>query len=762
MRKWLLGIGFTLIFPCWAQKVGLVLSGGGARGFAHIGVLKALEEYQIPVDYIGGTSAGALIGAFYAAGYSPEEMEKIALENCEKWLAPGLTLHEDRYFFSAPTDITFFQLPISLKKGLKVKPTALYSDFEINFGLSRFLALPSLAARNHFDSLMIPYFCVGADIFNKQKILFRNGSLPFAVRASISIPMIFFPPSNEHYRYIMDGGIYDNFPVQPMLNEYDPDFLIGVHVGSPPTKREEFEEEKLFLSILLRHLSDQGRWQKLPPNSIYIAPYLGDLDILDFDPKKIKFAIEQGYNATVGCISDIQRSISRRRDSLDILQLRHSFRKKNPPLRVKEVQIFGVQPAEARYLKKISGFVTKKKLTDWNSLYERYYKLKKYGNLESIFFELYAISDSTQGIKLFLEKKPPLSLGIGGTFFSPIDHQLQLTIRYKGLSNYGFIAEGMLERGSFENLLSLSFFYRFPIPHVIQWYFTGKAYEQNYLRPLPLDAPFSALNKANLLQSNLILETGLLSALGLRSQWSLHSALVRTQISFPPDFSNPDSLLRNYIFGSKVGATIHFNNLDYRQYPLEGRAFYLGLSYIQGKEYYQPPVSKLPILLNPVQGVYFSFRYDEYGLQFRPFILGFALRVGYSSIPNLKEEKATRLISPRFVPFQALTPIYLPHFFSKAYVGGVASPVILLSKQSQIRLGFYTYLDFSQVDLFKSNFQSLLTQSVKSYLGGCVGYVYKTSLFPIGAFLYYHPQTENPLQFILHLGFMLFQKHPWE
>jgi hypothetical protein len=464
----------------------------------------------------------------------------------------------------------------------------------------------------------------------------------------------------------------------------------------------------------------------------------------------------------VACIQDLQQAISRRQDSLDRAMQRESFKKKIPPLNVNEVHIFGVSPSETRYLKRISGFATRKAITDWERFYQRYYKLKKYGNFESIFFEFYATSDSTQGVKLFLEKKPPLLLGIGGTFFSPIDHQLQLYFRYTGLSARGFVFDGILERGSFENRFAFALKYRFPISNVLQWHFLGDTYEQNFLRSLPLNASFYSLNKANLLLSNLQLETGFRSSLGLRSEWGVHGALFRTQVSFPSNGGSADTLFKNFLVGARMGGRVYYSNLNYRQYPTDGRSLFIGLSYIQGVQYHHPPISRVPILIDTLRGWFFTFRYDEYGLQLRPFVLGFSVSVGYSSLPDLKEETATRLLSPRFVPFEALTPIYLPYFFSKAYAGGVVSPILSLSKQSEIRGGFYAYFDLARVDLLQSSPQSLVTQAIQSRFGGSIGYVYKTSLFPIGAFLYYHPQSETPFQLLLHLGFMLFQGHPWE
>ena len=177
------------------QKIGLVFSGGGATGFAHIGVLKALEENNIPIDYITGTSAGALVGALYASGLSPLEIEALAKSNEFFLMSQGLL--EDEYkFYLHNADIDAELLSIKLSKDSIIQkslPTNLLNSTYLDLELMHLLGVNLNAANNSFDSLFIPFRCIASDITTKESIIFREGSLNMAVRASMTYPFFLSP-----------------------------------------------------------------------------------------------------------------------------------------------------------------------------------------------------------------------------------------------------------------------------------------------------------------------------------------------------------------------------------------------------------------------------------------------------------------------------------------------------------------------------------------------------------------------------------------
>ncbi len=194
-----------------AQKVGLVLSGGGAPGIAHIGMIKAMEENSIPIDYITGTSIGAFIGALYASGYSPDEMI--------------------RFFKSSDfRKMKSFEIRFPKKYFL---PTHIIQPQKVQQGLEKLTRKASECSGGNFDSLFVPFRCVASDVYHKESFVFCRGDLATAIRASMTFPFV-FEATKVNNRLLFDGGIYNNFPVDIMQHSFHPDFIIGSVVAYNP------------------------------------------------------------------------------------------------------------------------------------------------------------------------------------------------------------------------------------------------------------------------------------------------------------------------------------------------------------------------------------------------------------------------------------------------------------------------------------------------------------------------------------------------
>ncbi|MBE0653590.1 MAG: patatin-like phospholipase family protein, partial [Bacteroidales bacterium] len=215
-------------------KIGLVLSGGGAKGLAHIGVLKVLEEAGIRPDYIGGTSMGSIVGGLYSIGYSADSLEKIAKSTNWNYLLGdqvsrrNLTIEEkednDRFFVSFPIKENKIMIPSGLVNGQNIE------DY-----------LNTLCApvfnKPDFNDFPIPFLAVATDIETGKEVIFNRGYLPDVLRASMSIPSIFNPIEIDE-KLLVDGGLVNNFPVARTL-EMGADIIIGVDVGFRYYKKEE-------------------------------------------------------------------------------------------------------------------------------------------------------------------------------------------------------------------------------------------------------------------------------------------------------------------------------------------------------------------------------------------------------------------------------------------------------------------------------------------------------------------------------------------
>ncbi len=218
------------------QKIGLVLEGGGALGLAHIGVVRWLETNHVPVDYVAGTSMGALIGGMYAMGYSPDEIHELVSEiNWDAVLYDRIE-YGDLAFRRKEDQRTYpNSLNFAFRKGLRL-PEAFNAGHQVGLVLDD-ITRPYWNLK-HFDDLPIPFRCVAVDMVTKKEdvfdrdYVFKDGSLRMALRASMSIPGIFAPVRDEQKMYI-DGGVQDNLPVR-VAQEMGADVIVAIHLKATP------------------------------------------------------------------------------------------------------------------------------------------------------------------------------------------------------------------------------------------------------------------------------------------------------------------------------------------------------------------------------------------------------------------------------------------------------------------------------------------------------------------------------------------------
>jgi NTE family protein len=257
MKKYLLFLSFSLFFTelIIAQKadslkvkpvrpkVGLVLSGGGAKGFAYIGLLKVLQEVNLHIDYIGGTSIGSIIAAMYSVGYSPDTIAKIIKsQNWDELLTDKIARKYINFEDKIYAENYIVSFPLSKKSvGLK---ESLYDGQQVNLMLNHELNM-AYKIRD-FHKLPIPFLCVGTDLLTGHSVELTSGYLPMAVRASMSIPA-YFSPTYYQGKHLVDGGVVNNFPVMD-VKKMGAQFIIGGNVQQGLTKN--IKELNTFTKIL--------------------------------------------------------------------------------------------------------------------------------------------------------------------------------------------------------------------------------------------------------------------------------------------------------------------------------------------------------------------------------------------------------------------------------------------------------------------------------------------------------------------------------
>jgi NTE family protein len=278
-------------------RIGLVLSGGGARGLAHVGVLKVLERQRVPIDVIAGTSMGAIIGGLYASGMSANELEAELLKvNWESVFASRV----DRQLLSQRRKEEDFEiapvLEIGMRNGELRAPLGALSGRGLETLLRRF-TLPVRAVR-HFDALPIPFRAVATDMESGQVVVLAQGDLALALRSSMSVPGV-FAPTEADGRILGDGGLVNNVPID-VARALGADVVIVVNIGTPLSGRDALSSVGGLTAQMINILTEQNVQRSLAsltPADVLIAPALGPLSAGDFD--KVRELIALGETGAV-------------------------------------------------------------------------------------------------------------------------------------------------------------------------------------------------------------------------------------------------------------------------------------------------------------------------------------------------------------------------------------------------------------------------------------------------------------------------------
>ena len=319
-KKLLLFFLFLGLLPGLAQeqedpKVGLVLSGGGAKGLAHIGVLKVLEEAGVRVDYIGGTSMGAIIGALYSAGYSAHQLDSIFQQTnfnilIQDELPRGAkTFYEKRdsekYAITLPFDDFNVSFPSALSKGQNV------------YNLMSKLTL-HLEDKQDFLELPIPFFAVATDVETGEEVILDSGHLPQAISASAAIPSLFSPVIIDD-QMLIDGGVVNNYPVEE-LRQRGAEVIIGVDVQDTLVPREELKSVfEIFTQVSnFRTIADMT--EKIEKTDVFIKPDIRKFSVISFD--KGAEIIEEGEEAARTKMKMLKEIAARQTQEGDRLKIR--------------------------------------------------------------------------------------------------------------------------------------------------------------------------------------------------------------------------------------------------------------------------------------------------------------------------------------------------------------------------------------------------------------------------------------------------------
>lgn len=736
------------------QKIGLVLSGGGATGLAHIGVLKALEERGIPIDYITGTSAGALVGSMYAAGYSPEEIEMYVLSEDFQLMTKGKVRSTQRFLYkeeeinAGMIDVSFSGDSI-LQKSL---PTSFITSSYLDFEMLKLLGTTGASYNNNFDSLFVPFRCVASDITNKRSVVFKDGYLNQAVRASMTYPF-YFNPIRVNGILMFDGGLYNNFPADIMYHEFNPDFIIGSNVSynaAPP------QEDDLISQVtnMLVSYSDYN----LPCEAgVLIEP---KSEISTFEFENVRQAILDGYNATLKYIDSIEMHVERRISKEELNIQRKVFRDKVEALRVSSITNNLYKRKDITYARKSMISLRKNEVLSLEKLEKRYYRLYATPQIEFMYPVLTVKADSTYNLDLEVRKAKDFKLDVGGHFSSRAVNTGYLGLTYRSIGKTASSLHASSYFGKFYGSAKLNYSLEVPsiFPISVGTYFVMNRWD--YFRSFATF--FEDVKPSFLVQNEMYYGIRLNHPLGNTTKSSFDFRIFNLEDDYyqTEEFTNKDTSDITRFDGYSGSWEFIQNSLNRKQFASSGHYFSFKARYVNGTEKNIPGSTSLydTIIEKSHAWINLNMEFQSFPLNTDFFHLGFHGKGVFNSQSLFSNYTATLLQMTSFSLVPDAETYFLPEYRSPQHIGGGVNIIFTFNKNIDLRFDGYYYQPF--VTLVKNDDGTINYSKPfkgEAYLASA-SFIYHSFIGPIRATMNYFPKQLNPFAFQISYGFVLFNE----
>jgi NTE family protein len=738
----------------FSQKVGLVLSGGGSSGMAHIGLIQALEENNIPIDYITGTSAGALIGGMYAAGFTVEEMKALATSEKFKDMTKGIIDDKYVYYFKSEEDNASW-ISIEFNKDSIFRaslPTNLISTYPIDFTMMENLAPASAAAGYNFDNLFVPFRCVAAEVDSKTQMIFKDGQLGEAVRASMTYPF-YLKPIKKNGKLLFDGGLYNNFPADVMLRDFYPDIIIGCTVANNIKLPNEDDIIGQIKSLLM---SSTNYSVPCESDILIRIPDLG-VGVLNFN--NVSPIIEAGYFYTNQQMPEILKRVTSRISKEERAAKRKAFLDKRPPLVFQDIVVNGLNKYQQTYVKRNIQLAYKEKAFGLEQLRRQFYRLAGDNKLKGLYPR--AIFDSLTNhyrLNLDIKRNNQFRAQFGGNFSSRSINEAFIGLQYRYLGWFGLDVTGNTYFGRFYNSgqVKLRLDYPFVIPFFLeggvcinQWdyyqtyttFFEDK--KPSYLIQYDYDAEFAIGMPAD--------NEG-------KIKLSLAYAFLNNRYYQTNKFISTDTPDNTEFYGFTSKVLYERNTLNRKQYANQGRYLNVSLRYVDGLERTSPGTTSTDSVTRRIDRSWFQAKvtFDNYFNKYGSVKLGFLLEGYYSTQRFFSNYTSSLFVTSAFRPTPDSKTFFLEKFRSNRYVAGGLKIIYEIKKNLDLRLETYAFQPFTEIMRKADNTAEYNKNIEYPRLMGTAALVYNSPIGPLAITGSYYETEIKPWSVMFHFGYILF------
>lgn len=734
-----------------------MLSGGGSSGLAHIGVLKALEENNIPIDYITGTSSGALIGSLYSLGFTPQQLEKLVqTEQFRDWAYGNINQQYIYYFKRKEENASWISFKLSLDTSFITNlPTNLINPVAIDFALMEITASAIAAAGYNFDSLMIPFRCVASDIESKQTVVFRRGDLGQAIRASMSYPF-YLRPIVVDGKLLFDGGLYNNFPSNVMYQDFYPDIIIGSNVASA----NAVPHEENVLSQIRTMMTGKTNFLTECESGIMIQPVV-NVGVFDFDESK--FIIDSGYNAAMRTMPEIKKYITRELDSLTLSQKRTRFNSKKKNLQFENISIEGLNSKQSSYIRKT--IKRKGRTLTVNDLRRQYFLLAQDDKIKQIYpLSKYNPSTGNFDLLLNIKKEKDLTTQFGGNFSNRPINMGFIAAEYNYFSRFGLNLHGNVYFGKLYSSALLGA--RLDFPFDVPFYVEPKVVFNRWDFFKSSNSFFEDIKPAYLIQRDQYAEMNVAMPVDVKGKLLAGGGIASSQFDYyqTAQFSSSDTSDRTNFDFVYSHLTYDRNSLNRKMYASSGSYFSFKVKYIQGEEHSIPGSTSLD--RSPFRRIHewvqFKATYDNYYKSRGKLRMGFFAEGVFSSQTLFNNYSSSILSSPSFQPTPESRTLFLSDFRAHKYVATGIKNIWSIRKNLDIRVEGFLFLpvqailsDLQNKAVYGGNF------ATKNFIG-TGGIVFHSPVGPISTSVNYYRTNIDKFSFLFHFGYILFNRRAVE
>ncbi|MDR2854424.1 MAG: patatin-like phospholipase family protein [Prevotellaceae bacterium] len=738
-----------------AQKVGLVLSGGAARGLTHIGVIKALEENNIPIDYVAGTSIGAIVASLYAMGMTPDEMVSIfKSESFHRWSTGDLRSDERFFYFNSNTRPSFFDMRFKLKverwDSIKIQANIIPSNFissnQMNLAFMEIYAQAMAAADSDFDHLFVPFRCVASDVYKKQAVIFKEGNMGDAVRASMTVPLM-YKPIAVNGNLLFDGGLFNNFPVDVMKRDFNPDYIVGSVVAENP--KEPTSED--VISQLMNMVMNKTNYD-IPENEGVVLDFKVETSLFDFS--KVDELAKIGYDSTMTRIAQIKGKVQRQQDNDLLAKRRKEFKEKFPKLVFQNIEIVGVDSLQKNYIKRFMQIDN-----DGISFAEfrrRYFMLLSDSRIREIIpHASYNPENGKFDLTLNVDIEAPVMAHVGGNISSTTSNQAYFGLTVQRLSNYALTANVDAQFGNIYNAVGVSgridvpantpfyiklkgVFHRFSFFEKSKWF-----YEDNTTFDFDQNELFAKLSFGIPVGMRGQLEMGI-GAGRLTDHYRIEHRVSSR------DRNSDESLYK------LRSAFVRYENytLNNMTFPTSGYKYNLSAQLIGGSEQFTPMQGNNVMDSNSDTWLQLHGQYEYYHKVNRRLILGSYAEAVFSTRQDLNNPTATIVQASGFAPTTHSKTVFNGAFHANKFAAVGVKPIVKVNDQLFLRTEAYWFVPYKKAERHNEEIMYHLLKSSEFMTEASL--VLDVKRITIALFGNYYSTAVSHWNFGVNIGLLLF------